>query len=218
MPGTVTLTGSSDIWSCAHSSFEFLLKQNWPTNNSQHLHVAPYLLRTISAHKNVSCVRKQYDSKARTRGLFLESPDNWRARKAAIDYIQDRAFNSCSNNMIKQPVNITELNDLSARIHTFSSLDCVVPKNIPYLPDGGHFCFRLPTTLEFPFQGVLGIPSQLLDFPLYSNLDGYFLERIFPSKMSLHHTFMQKIIVSAIKRGKYFIYVNTVSNNLNFAL
>ena len=108
---------------------------------------------TISAHKNVSCVRKQHDSKARTRGLFLESPDNWRARKAAIDYIQDKAFNSCSNNMIKQPVNITELNDLSARIHTFSSLDCVVPKYIPYLPDGGHFCFRLPTTLEFPFQG-----------------------------------------------------------------
>ena len=74
VPGTVTLTGSSDIWSCAHSSFEFLLKQNRPTNNSQHLHVAPYLLRTISAHKNVSCVRKQYDSKARTRGLFLEVP------------------------------------------------------------------------------------------------------------------------------------------------
>ena len=36
--------------------------------------------------------------------------------------------------------------------------------------------------------------------------------------MPLHHTFMQKMIVSAIKREKYFIYVNTVSNNLNFLL
>ena len=75
-----------------------------------------------------------------------------------MDYIQDRAFNRCSNNMIKQPVNITELNGLSARIRTFSSLGCVVPKNIPHVPDRGHFCFRPPTTLEFPFQGVLVIP------------------------------------------------------------
>ena len=36
--------------------------------------------------------------------------------------------------------------------------------------------------------------------------------------MPLHHTFMQMIIVSAIKEEKYFIYVNTLSNNLNFAL
>ena len=56
--------------------------------------------------------------------------------------------------MIKQPVNITELNGLSAKIRTFSSLDCAVPENIPYLPDGEHFYFTPPTTLEFPFQGV----------------------------------------------------------------
>ena len=135
-----------------------------------------------------------------------------------MDYIQDRAFHRCSNNMIKQPVNITELNGLSARIRTFSSLGCVVPKNIPHLPDRGHICFRPPTTLELPFQGVLVIPSQLLEFPSFSNLVWYLLERMFPSKMPLHNTFMQKIIVSAIKRGIYFIYVNTVSNNLNFAL
>ena len=62
VPGTVTLTGSSDIWSSAHSSFEFtcMLKQNQPTKNShlsnvhthisQHLHVVPYLLHLLSQH------------------------------------------------------------------------------------------------------------------------------------------------------------------------
>ena len=59
--------------------------------------------------------------------------------------------------MIKQPVNITELNGLSAKIRTFSYIDCVVPENIPYLNDGGHFYCTPPTTLEFPFQGVLVI-------------------------------------------------------------
>ena len=43
-----------------------------------------------------------------------------------------------------------------ARIHScsndFSRKDCVVPKNIHTLPStlhGGHYCFRLPTPLEF---------------------------------------------------------------------
>ena len=37
--------------------------------------------------------------------------------------------------------------------------------------------------------------------------------------MPLHYNFMQNIIVSAINREKnLFIYVDTESNNLNFAL
>ena len=38
--------------------------------------------------------------------------------------------------------------------------------------------------------------------------------------MPLHYNFMQNIIVSAINREKkiFFIYVDTESNNLNFAL
>ena len=38
-------------------------------------------------------------------GTFLESPNNQRARKAVVVYIQDRGFNSFASNMIKLSVN-----------------------------------------------------------------------------------------------------------------
>ena len=115
--------------------------------------------------------------------------------------------------MIKQPVNT---NGLSARIRTFSSLDCVVPKNIHTSPTEGTFDLDPHHPgISIP-GGACHIPPPL-EFPLFSTLVWYPLERIFPSKMPLHHTFMQRLIVSAIKGEKYFIYDNTVSNNLNFA-
>ena len=67
---------------------------------------------------------------------------------------------------------------------------------------GGHFHFR-PHPLEFPW---------------FSNLIVYPLERIFPSKTLLHHIIMQKIIVFAIKWEKKFIHVKLLSNNLDFTL
>ena len=36
------------------------------------------------------------------RGLFLKSPDNLRARKAVVVYMQDRGFNSFASNIIKR--------------------------------------------------------------------------------------------------------------------
>ena len=86
-------------------------------------------------------------------------------------------------------------------------------------PHGGHFSFRPPTPLEFPFQGVLirpPAPENLRAFPAWL---GTPLERIVTSKMLLRYTIMRKLIVSAIKREKNpFIRVSTVSYNLNFAL
>ena len=49
------------------------------------------------------------------RGSFLESPDNYRARKAVVVYKQDRSFNSFASNMIKLSVNETTWNCLLAR-------------------------------------------------------------------------------------------------------
>ena len=36
------------------------------------------------------------------RGLFLKSPDNLRARKAVVVYMQDRGFNSFASNILKR--------------------------------------------------------------------------------------------------------------------
>ena len=53
--------------------------------------------------------------------------------------------------------------------------DCVVPENIhtppPPTPDGGHFCFGVPTPLEFSFQEVLVIPPYPLQFPSFFHLN-----------------------------------------------
>ena len=56
-------------------------------------------------------------------GPFLESPDNLRARKAVVVYIQERGFNSFADNMIKLSVNKTKWTGLLARIRAFRSLD-----------------------------------------------------------------------------------------------
>ena len=52
-----------------------------------------------------------------TRGSFLESPDNWRARKAVLVYMHDRGFNSFASNMIKLSVNEIKWSSLLARTH-----------------------------------------------------------------------------------------------------
>ena len=52
-----------------------------------------------------------------TRGSFLESPDNWRARKAGLVYMHDRGFNSFASNMIKLSVNEIKWSSLLARTH-----------------------------------------------------------------------------------------------------
>ena len=71
--------------------------------------------------------------------------------------------------MIKQPVNITELNSLSAKIPTFSSLDCVVPENIPYLPDRGHFYFT-PSACHIPPTPGISVIFQLGLVPAGKNI------------------------------------------------
>ena len=54
-------------------------------------------------------------STVQTWGPFLESPDNLRARKAVVVYMQDRGFNSFASNMIKLSVNETKWSSLLAR-------------------------------------------------------------------------------------------------------
>ena len=46
------------------------------------------------------------------RGPSLESPDDYRARKAVVVYMQDRGFNSFASNMIKLSVNDTKWSSL----------------------------------------------------------------------------------------------------------
>ena len=52
-----------------------------------------------------------------TRGSFLESPDNWRARKAGLVYMHDKGLNSFASNMIKLSVNEIKWSSLLARTH-----------------------------------------------------------------------------------------------------
>ena len=51
-------------------------------------------------------------------GSFLESPDNYRTRKAVLVYMQDRGFSSFASNMIKLLVNETKWSGLLARNRT----------------------------------------------------------------------------------------------------
>ena len=48
------------------------------------------------------------------RGPFLESPDNQRAGKAVVVFVQDRGFNSFASNLIKLSVNETKWSSLLA--------------------------------------------------------------------------------------------------------
>ena len=57
-------------------------------------------------------------SRGRARGAlgsFLKSPDNQRARKAVLVYLQDRGFSSFASNMMKLSVNETKWSSLLAR-------------------------------------------------------------------------------------------------------
>ena len=47
--------------------------------------------------------------------IYLESPDNQRARKAAVVYMQDRGFNSFASNVIELSVNETKWSSSVAR-------------------------------------------------------------------------------------------------------
>ena len=62
-------------------------------------------------------------------GLFLERPDNERAREAVVVYMQDRCFNGYADNMIKLSVNATQFEivclQASFRIFDFG------PKKLP---------------------------------------------------------------------------------------
>ena len=78
--------------------------------------------------------------------------------------------------------------------------NCVVPENIHTpSPYGG----PLP---EFPNQGVLvrPPPRNFRNFPTWL---GTPRERIVTSKMLLHYTIMQRLIVSAIKRENILLFM-----------
>ena len=55
----------------------------------------------------------------KTWGPFLESPDNYRARKAVVVYMQDRGFNRFASNMINRSVNETKWSSLLATTRAF---------------------------------------------------------------------------------------------------
>ena len=59
---------------------------------------------------------------------------------------------------------------------------------------------NIHTSTEGTF--TLDPPPPPLEFPWFSNLVGYPLERIFPSKTLLRYIIMQKIIVFAMKWEK----------------
>ena len=50
-----------------------------------------------------------------SRGPFLESSNNWRARKAVVAYMQNRGFNSFASNIIKLLVNEAKWSSFLAR-------------------------------------------------------------------------------------------------------
>ena len=75
----------------------------------------------------------------------------------------------------------------------------MVPENIHTPPPhGGHFGFRPPTPLEFPFQGVFVRPRP--PPPGIPSLVWHLLERLFLSKMLLPYTIMRKMTDPALKR------------------
>ena len=66
-----------------------------------------YVLKLQKSEKYLLQMRKRV-AMVVTRDPFLESPDNWRARKAVFVYMQDRSFNSFASNMIKLSFNETK--------------------------------------------------------------------------------------------------------------
>ena len=53
------------------------------------------------------------------QGPFLESPDNYTARKAVVVYMEDEGFNSFATNTIKLSVSETKWSSLLARTGAF---------------------------------------------------------------------------------------------------
>ena len=92
-------------------------------------------------------------------------------------------------------------------------------KNIdtpPPHPHGGHFCFRVPTCTT---RGCLTFPlPQPLEFPKFSNLVGYPLEKYFRQKCHCKILYAKDNCFCDKDGKNIFIYVNTLSNDLNFAL
>ena len=70
--------------------------------------------------------------------------------------------------------------------------NCVVPKNT-HLPP--------PPPPPFHTEGTFVFSPQP------PGISVIFLERIFPSNMLLHYTFIRKVIASAIKREKIFSFM-----------
>ena len=76
-----------------------------------------YLRRNESkSNINDSC-REQLRKTSGTRGPFLESPDNIRARKDVVVYKHNRGFNIFASNMIKLSLHETKWNSLLAGTH-----------------------------------------------------------------------------------------------------
>ena len=70
-------------------------------------------MRFKRCHVTTPIVTQKYQDEP--WGSFLESPDNQRARKAVMVYMQDRGFNSFASYMIKLSVNETKWSSLLAR-------------------------------------------------------------------------------------------------------
>ena len=75
-------------------------------------------LRKNESKSNINDSRREQLRKSSgTRGPFLESPDNIRARKDVVVYKHNRGFNIFACNMIKLSVHETKWNSLLAGTH-----------------------------------------------------------------------------------------------------
>ena len=75
-------------------------------------------LRKNESKSNINDSRREQLRKTSgTRGPFLESPDNIRARKDVVVYKHNRGFNIFASNMIKLSVHETKWNSLLAGTH-----------------------------------------------------------------------------------------------------
>ena len=77
-----------------------------------------------------------------------QSPDNQRARKAVVVYMQGRSFNSFASNMIKLSVNETKWSSLLARAHALIPYISiwkfdVGPETVPGLSRNGPLAMEL---------------------------------------------------------------------------
>ena len=77
-----------------------------------------FQLLSITKHSRLPSTQgkqeAQVETSTETRGPFLESLDNQRARKGVVVFMQDSGFNSFASNMIKLSVNETKWSSLLA--------------------------------------------------------------------------------------------------------